>query len=180
MTWSNGLTAARLLLTVPLVCAVFFEEWGMACACFWGAVATDLADGRVARARGEESAFGGVFDHATDALFVSSGLAVLALAGKVPLVLPVLVIAAFLQYLFDSKALSGRQLRMSVVGRWNGILYFVPPGIVVSQGALGLDAPADVWVLRIGWALVITTLISMADRAWAYRSLAREANEKPS
>ena len=130
------------------------------------AVATDVADGRLARARGESSAFGGLLDHATDASFVSLGLCALAQAGQVPWALPVLVVAAFLQYMLDSKSLGGRALRASFLGRWNGILYFVPLGIVATRNGLGLSWPPDGWVVAIAWGLVLSTAISMADRGW--------------
>ena len=138
----------------------------LAAVLFWGAVATDVADGRVARARGETSAFGGLLDHATDASFVTLGLAALSMHGSVPTALPILVFAAFLQYMLDSRSLAGRTLRASFLGRWNGILYFVPLGVVVTRDALGLVFPADRWVLLLGQALVVSTLLSMADRAW--------------
>ena len=86
--------------------------------------------------------------------------------GAVPVALPVLVLVAFLQYMLDSKSLEGRTLRASFLGRWNGILYFVPLGVVATRDAIGLTFPADQWVLWFGQALVFSTLVSMADRAW--------------
>jgi uncharacterized membrane protein YgdD (TMEM256/DUF423 family) len=67
----------------------------------------------------------------------------------------------------DSKTLAGQPLRTSILGRWNGILYFVPVGIVVTRGLLGWNTPADGLVLTVGWALVASTVVSMADRGWA-------------
>ena len=175
-TWSNALTALRLIAGPFFFCALIGEATGLAALLFWGAVATDVADGRVARARGETSAFGGLLDHATDASFVSLGLAALALQGIVPVALPVLVVAAFLQYVLDSKSLAGRQLRASLLGRWNGILYFVPLGAVATRGLLGIDWPGD-RVLEIASILLIaSTMISMADRALA---LARGGSPPP-
>ena len=168
LTWSNALTLSRLIATPFFFCALVGGAKAVALVLFWGAVATDVADGRLARARGETSNLGGLFDHATDASFVTLGLYALAQTHQAPLVLPVLVAAAFLQYMLDSKSLSGRALRASSLGRWNGVLYFVPLGIVVTRNALGLGWPGDSLVLVIGWGLVVSTVISMADRAWAF------------
>jgi hypothetical protein len=77
------------------------------------------------------------------------------------------VAAAFLQYVLDSKTLAGRPLRTSRVGRWNGILYFVPIGIVVTRESLAIASPPDHLVFSLGAALALTTVMSMADRAWA-------------
>lgn len=167
LTWANVLTSLRLLAAWPLYACIAAHAWPTACLIFWLAVGTDLVDGRIARARGETSAFGGLFDHATDAIFVIAGLAALSSAGRTPGWLPVLVAAAFVQYVLDSKTLEGRPLRASAVGRWNGILYFVPVGIVVTRETLALGVPSDAVVVAIAWGLIASTLISMGDRLWA-------------
>lgn len=164
LTLSNGLTSMRLLAAPVFFCWVVEGAWIAACVIFWLAVASDLVDGRLARARGETSVFGGVLDHGSDALFVTLGQAALVAGGQAPALLPVLIALAFVQYVLDSRSLAGRALRTSFLGRWNGILYFVPPGVVVTREALGLDAPPDALVLSAAWLLVGTTAISMAER----------------
>ncbi len=166
LTWSNALTTTRLVAAPFFFCSLAQEAALASAAIFWAAVATDVADGRVARARGETSNLGGLLDHATDASFVSMGLFALSMQGVVPVALPVLVVVAFVQYMLDSKSLAGSALRASWLGRWNGILYFVPLGIVVTRDLLGLAWPADGIVRGFGLALVAMTLVSMADRAW--------------
>jgi len=166
LTWSNALTALRLLAAPFFFCSLLDNHVWSAFGLFWFAVATDIGDGRLARARGETSAFGGLLDHATDASFVCLGLTALAMSSVVSAALPLLVLLAFVQYVLDSKSLAGRELRASFLGRWNGILYFVPLGIVVTRDALGLAWPADSVVRDLGVALVISTIVSMADRAW--------------
>ena len=163
-TWANGLSAARLAATPPCAYAIATSSWRIAAALFVFAVLTDLLDGPVARRRGEVSALGGLVDHATDAFFCAVTLGALALAGFVPAALPFLVAGAFMQYAADSKALAGRLLRTSLIGRYNGIAYFVLAGIPIIRNALGLTWPTDALVLGIGWALVLTTVVSMLDR----------------
>jgi CDP-diacylglycerol--glycerol-3-phosphate 3-phosphatidyltransferase len=165
---AHALTALRLL-SIPFFVACLREP-GRAAAIgaallFALAIATDVLDGRVARRRATESPAGRAFDHATDFLFVVSGLAVLALRGRVPLALPLLVAVAFAQYAIDSYWLHrARQLRMSALGRWNGVLYFVPLGAALA-GIPALEGPIR-WT---AWALCASTLASILDRALALR-----------
>ena len=168
-TRANALTALRLVAAPALAAAVLAGAPGLALFLFSLAVATDLLDGRVARRFGEASPLGGLLDHATDATFVTAGLGALACRGEVPLVLPGLVAAAFVQYTLDSRAVAGRPLRASALGRCNGIAYFVLLGVPVVRDGLGLGWPEASWVHALGLALVATSLVSMADRALALR-----------
>src|SRR5262245_42800443 len=133
--------------------------------------ATGLADGPVARARGTASAAGRAFDHATDCLFVTAGLVAAALRGALPLLLPALVQVAFAQYVLDSYVLRReRVLRMSALGRLNGILYFVPLALD-ALARLGVDA-FGMLATGVAWLLVATTLASIVDRFLALRASA--------
>ena len=96
---------------------------------------------------------------------MSAGLGALAHLGLVPVPLPWLVAAAFVQYVLDSRATAGRPLRASALGRYNGIAYFVLLGIPVVRDALGLGWPGASLVLGLGWLLVASTLVSMSERA---------------
>jgi phosphatidylglycerophosphate synthase len=168
MTPANVLTGLRLLAAPALALAVHRGANAVALTLFVLAVATDLLDGPLARRRGEASALGGLLDHATDATFVSSGLFACAAHDLVPLLLPILVVTAFLQYTLDSRALHGRTLRGSALGRWNGIAYFVLLGVPVVRDGIGLGWPPDRLILGLGWALVATSLLSMTLRARAW------------
>ncbi|MEJ2089910.1 MAG: CDP-alcohol phosphatidyltransferase family protein [Gammaproteobacteria bacterium] len=166
-TWANLLTAVRLLAVAPAAWAIGTGLWLLAAELFVLAVLTDLLDGPAARALGQTSPVGGLFDHATDAAYVSVNLGALAWIGLINGWLPVLVALAFVQYVFDSKALAGAELKTSFLGRINGIAYFVMVGIPVMREALGLTWPDDVWIRTLAWILVATTLASMLDRAVA-------------
>jgi phosphatidylglycerophosphate synthase len=174
LTLSNGLTSMRLVAAPFFYWLIVHQSWWVACLLFWLAVASDFVDGRLARSRGESSALGGLLDHASDATFVTLGQLALAAAGWVPLLLPILIVGAFLQYVFDSRIVVGRELRASFLGRWNGIFYFVPPGVIVTREALGLTIPPNGIVLFLGWALVVSTMISMGDRLVSLVSSVRE------
>jgi phosphatidylglycerophosphate synthase len=168
-TPANALTALRLVAALALARAILDERAWLAGALFALAVATDFADGAVARRRGEASALGGLLDHAVDATLCSVGLAAWACRGEVPWALAPLVAAAFTQYVLDSRALAGRPLRASRLGRWNGLAYYVLVAVPIYRDALGLAWPGPSLVQAAGWALVVTTLLSIADRLAALR-----------
>ncbi len=165
---------AHLLTGVRLVSIPFFAVAMMmtgggvaavAAALFVLAIVTDVLDGRVARRLGTAGPAGQLFDHVTDFLFVEAGLLALTLQGRIPWPLPPLVAVAFAQYAVDSYLLHrARQLRMSALGRLNGVLYFVPIGAAIP-GIEALEGP----IRWIAWGLVLTTLLSIVDRTLALR-----------
>lgn len=163
---ANALTTIRLLLAAPfawLMASADARHAALAAVILAAAIVTDLLDGAIARRRGTATAVGQLFDHAADCLFVTSGLAGGALRRAVPWILPVLVAAAFAQYVIDSYCLDrARRLRPSRLGRWNGILYFAPLGgdILVRLGSRFLQP----LVAAVAWLLVATTALSMGAR----------------
>jgi len=164
LTTADALTLLRLLSALPFVLAVRADFPLLASLIFAFAAASDFADGRIARRRGELSTFGGFLDHAVDATFVSAGAAALASVGALPCALAPLIAVAFVQYALDSKLTRSRGLRGSVLGHWNGIAYYVIVAVPVVRDALGLGWPGAGLVQALGWALVISTLLSISDR----------------
>ena len=163
-TAANALTLARLAMVPLLGAAILDDQPLFAGALYALAVATDFADGAVARRRNEATPLGGLLDHAVDATLCVVGLAAWACRGEAPVVLAPLVAAAFTQYVLDSRALAGRPLRASALGRWNGIAYYVLVAVPIYRDALGIAWPGPAWVLAAGWLLAIATVVSMADR----------------
>jgi phosphatidylglycerophosphate synthase len=163
---SNALTAIRLLLVIPF--AFFMAGGGVRHAVYAlltmvVALTTDFLDGAIARRTGKLSALGGTFDHASDFLFVTCGLFAGALRGAFPWILPILITAAFAQYFIDSYWIHGQsRLRGSRLGRYNGILYFVPlcMDILIRMGLRFLHP----WLTLLVWILVLSTLVSMGQR----------------
>jgi len=164
ITTADALTLLRLLAALPFALAVRAESPLLASSIFALAAATDFADGRVARARGETSARGGFLDHAVDAAFVVAGASALASVGVLPWLLAPLVAVAFLQYALDSRWMRSQGLQASALGRWNGIAYYVIVAIPVVRDALGLGWPGAALVRALGWALIFSTVLSIGDR----------------
>ena len=73
--------------------------------------------------------------------------------------------------MFDSYYLSKqKQLRMSFLGRWNGIFYFVPTVLVASSRLPVFEQTQAIFNLIIvyfNYALAVSTLASIVDRAIA-------------
>ena len=171
---AHSLTALRLLLALPVAAGMARPELlapPLLLSLLLVAIASDWLDGKAARRFGTASPAGQLFDHATDFVFVTAGLAGAALAGALPWLLPLLIVIAFSQYVLDSRFLyRQKQLRMSFLGRWNGIFYFAPL-LLLAAARLDLPAIAQSWLataaLALAWALVMSTLASIADRALA-------------
>jgi phosphatidylglycerophosphate synthase len=167
---AHALTAVRLALVLPLAAAFARPELlaaGVVALLLSVAITTDLLDGRVARMTGTASAWGRLFDHGTDCLFVTGGLAGAAMAGAVTPLLPALVPVAFGQYVVDSYVWHRqRQLRASALGRWNGVLYFAPL-VLIAASRLSLPGSAFLfWAAgAMGYVLVASTVVSVIDRA---------------
>jgi CDP-diacylglycerol--glycerol-3-phosphate 3-phosphatidyltransferase len=163
---ANALTALRLILVVPF--AYFMTKGDVRFAIFalivWVvALTSDFLDGPIARRRGTVTPMSGTFDHTTDFLFVTSGLFAGAYRGVFPWILPILIVAAFSQYVIDSYWIHRHaRLRGSKLGRYNGMLYFAPTcmEIVIRLGAPSLQPLLTILV----WMLVLSTLVSMAQR----------------
>ena len=172
---ANLLTALRLALAAPV--ALAFALPGVMSAASLVAIillamATDVADGRAARRFGTASSRGMLFDHVTDFIFVTSALAGLAYAGLIGSLLPILIVVAFSQYVLDSYFLfRQKSLKMSFLGRWNGVFYFFPL-VLFSLAALEALPITLSEIISTGgkllvWVLTLSTLASIADRAIA-------------
>jgi phosphatidylglycerophosphate synthase len=171
--WSsraNALTLLRLLAAPGLVLAILAGQARVAALLVALAVVTDLADGPVARRFGGATRLGGRLDHAVDAIFVTAGSAALAWLGTLPAALPPLIALAFLQYALDSNLAGAGALRASFLGRWNGIAYYAVVALPIVRDALGLEWPAAQVVYGMGWLLVASTLVSIADRLRVLRA----------
>ncbi len=167
----NLLSISRALLAPLAIWLILENNWQSMSWILLAALVTDLADGQLARRWHQTSPLGGLLDHGSDAILVTSILAALSIHGYVTPVLPVLVVLAFSQYTLDSKALQGQPLRASKLGRYNGILYFIVSGFPILQPVVGLYPLNDEHILWFSWLLVLSTLLSMTDRTIALLKL---------
>lgn len=161
---AHALTAVRLLLVLPTTVAFARPEFldpRILFVLLWAAIATDYGDGKVARMTGTASARGQLFDHGTDFVFVTAGLTGAAIAGLVTPILPVLITIAFSQHVLDSyRKDRQKQLRMSAIGRWTGILYFVPLVLISASRLASPAGVASMLTLTAGTACYALALLS--------------------
>ena len=163
---ANVVTAVRLFLVIPFAFCMAQSDAhhaALAALCMAVALITDFADGPIARRTGTVTGLGGTFDHFSDFLFVTSGLFAGAFCGVFPWILPILITVAFTQYAIDSYWIHRQgALRGSRLGRYNGILYFVPLCMEILI-RLGLQFLHPV-LLVLCWLLVLSTIISIGER----------------
>jgi len=165
LTLANSLSLSRLIIAPVIVWIILSGWWLTASFLLLLAILSDLLDGPIARKKGQETATGGLLDHSCDALLVAALLFVLNKTHGIPLLLPILVLGSFLQYVLDSKALSGYKLRTSFLGRSNGIAYYVLASICIFSQAISFDQ-LDKFFITCAWVLIASTLVSMSERLW--------------
>ena len=163
LTLPNALSGMRLLIA-PLMVWMLLSGWfAVALVLFIVAVASDLADGYLARTLGQVTRLGRVLDHSADAVLVCGICSVYAYFGSLPVLLPLLIGFSFVQYVLDSEVLRGAQLRVSRLGRVNGIGYFVVAGMALVHSLLAMPWLGFL-ITAVAWALVLSSLMSMALR----------------
>ena len=165
LTLANSLSIFRLVVAPVLAWMILSNSWLTASFLLILAILSDIFDGRIARRKNQDSAFGGLLDHSCDAFLVAVLLFVLIKTHGIPLFLPLLVLGSFLQYVLDSKALSGHKLRTSFLGRSNGIAYYVLASICIFTEGLGINLSDNLFIV-FAWVLISSTIVSMSERLW--------------
>ena len=165
LTLANSLSIFRLVVAPVLAWMILSNRWLTASFLLILAILSDIFDGRIARKNKQDSAFGGLLDHSCDAFLVAVLLFVLSKTHGIPLFLPLLVLGSFLQYVLDSKALSGHKLRTSFLGRSNGIAYYVLASICIFAEGLGINLSGNLFII-FAWVLISSTIVSMSERLW--------------
>lgn len=163
---ANFLSLFRLFAAVPVAWGILNQHWWLVAGLLLLAIVSDIADGYLARRLQTSSAFGGLLDHSCDAIFVSCCLAAMACAGSISMLLPVLVVLSFLQYVLDSKALAGHALRSSILGKNNGVAYYVLVVVEVLSQLLLPDLLPALVIPILAWLLITSTALSMVDRLY--------------
>ena len=117
-----------------------------------------------------------MLDHGSDALLVLSGLTVFAAFDVITWALPILVVIAFAQYVWDSGSLRRAPLRASSIGKLNGVMYFAFVILLIAREAFFLPIPDAAATSYLAWGLVLSTLVSITDRLIAIRHASRVPN----
>jgi len=89
------------------------------------AAVSDFVDGRIARRMGYANGVGKWLDALADIVFILTALSSEALAGAIPVYIPVLIACSFAQYAIDSVAISRSSTPIkSRLGHWGGVINF--------------------------------------------------------
>jgi cardiolipin synthase len=154
----NLLTLARIVL-IPLIVAAFFApgdaaHW-LALGLFAIAGATDYFDGRIARARNQQTAFGRFLDPVADKLLVAAVVLMMVAQGWIAgwLVLPALVILLreiLISGLREFLAGMSVDVPVSRLAKWKTALQFLALALLLLGAAggtaLGELAAAALWI----------------------------------
>lgn len=165
MAWSgaDALSLLRVCLAFPAAYWIRGDAWEEAALVFAVAAISDLADGPLARRGGSPRPRGALLDHGADAIFVVLCLGALATKALVSALLPVLVLLAFAQYVWDSGVHRGGALRGHAIGKINGIAYYLLVGaMIVAEGWIPAASGA---LSGVALGLIGTTAFSMSQRA---------------
>ena len=173
---ANCISSLRLFMAPALVYLLWQELFLWSLLLMLGALISDVADGAVARKLNQVTNMGGLLDHGSDALLVLSGLVVFAAFGVIPWALPILVVIAFAQYVWDSGSLRRAPLRASSIGKLNGMMYFAFVILLIAREAFFLPIPNAAATSYLAWGLVLSTIVSITDRLIAIRHASRAPN----
>ncbi len=157
---SNAITVFRTLLTIPLFALLAFggNAW-VALALFLGAGALDMVDGKVARARGETSAFGAMLDLLGDRLLTLAavlGLVIGSEAFRLPAMLGIVFVVRDLVVASLNEALPGKlEIRVGIIEKFKVATAFLGLSLLIAaegfwraateQAAAMPDAPDAGW-----------------------------------
>lgn len=156
MNAPNLLSISRLLLTPVAAVSILAEERAIAVLTVAVALATDAADGWLARRRGESTRAGEILDPVADKVFAAGLLGALVAGGRVPIVLAAVIVVR------DLCLLAGAWLRMRrgepvpAANRW-GKIGFGVLGVYLLGEVGGVRWPVGTPV-GVGSAYVLTGL----------------------
>lgn len=176
----NIITLARILLTIPVVVALLYLEFGLALTLFLIAGLSDGVDGFLAKQFHWQSRLGSLLDPAADKLLLVSSFLSLGWLGLLP---PWLVGAVMLRDLIIIGGAGAWTLRIgqlvaepTIISKINTFTQIVLVVSVVADQALGLLPPGSIEALV--WITLATTLSSGMDYVWVWGKRAREATER--
>lgn len=175
----NALTIIRLLAIIPFVAFLYQEEYSYAFYIFVFAGLTDALDGWLARFFHWQSLFGSFFDPLADKLLIAISFLSLALIGKLPIWLVVLVfmrditisLGVMAWYLFIRKKIEFNPTRLS---KLNTLLQLSLVTLCLFELAFFTFAPLLTPILIS--LTTITTAGSYCDYVWTWGRKACESS----
>jgi len=157
MNVPNSLTIARMLMAPVLAVAMLPDAAGaMAAVVFAVGMATDFADGYLARTRGLTTSFGALMDPIADKLFV--GTALICLAADERLAVWVVVVIFAREALVTGLRLAARRRQIDIAANQLGKAKTVTQALLVFM--LLLADPSGVLALGLVYLTIAITVLS--------------------
>lgn len=169
--YANLVTLCRVLLLAPTVYGIANDLPIATLVGFTLIITSDFLDGVLARQASFSNPLGTLFDHGADAFVVVALGVVFARLSYIPILLPILIAIAFMQYAFDAQKTSNKRPRPSVLGKANGVAYFVISGLCIAIHHGDNRLSAELYnVCRdlatvLAWMLICSTVLSIFQRA---------------
>ncbi len=173
MNLPNKLTMSRIVAIPFFVAAMLIptgwpgQKW-IALAIFVAASLTDLADGRIARARGLVTNFGKFMDPLADKLLVCSALICLTSQQRLPAWVVIIIIAR--EFIISGFRLiaanSGVVIAASMWGKVKTVFQMTMVILLIAD-----LAALQTVTLAIIWIAVILTVVSLIDYLYKNRKL---------
>jgi phosphatidylglycerophosphate synthase len=133
--------------------------------------ASDFFDGQIARWNNRTSQFGRWLDNAADIVFILIALFCETYAGIIPVYVPMLIAASFVQYVADSVLIRGSAVPVkSRLGHLGGIFNY----IIVILLALGPPPRLPgIVIARSAPLIALFYVLAIGERALCYRAIAQ-------
>lgn len=165
---SNTITIFRTLLTLPLFWILAFgqgEQRLVALALFLGAGLLDMIDGKVARARNETSAFGGMIDLVGDRLLTFMAVSGLIVGGSLAgtdVIAGLVLVARDLIVASLNEALPGK---LGDRANWLEKVKIVAAfgGLALLIGGDALFTDAGMWGALVLWLAALLTAVTVVQ-----------------
>ena len=165
----NLITALRLCCLPVFLWLLFSRDETAQAALLLGVLGmTDWVDGWVARKLSQSTAFGAVFDPATDRILFVVGTSALLVSGAIPIWLGVAIVArevVLSAALVIATACGMKRFPVSNLGKWYTLLLMTAVPLLLLASSDHVTAPL---AKIVGWALAVPGLALCYYTAFAY------------
>lgn len=175
----NLLTAARLLLSLPIILLILGERFAPALWLCLVAGLTDALDGSLARRCGWVSRLGALLDPLADKLLLVGSSLALAWVGVLPWWLCLMMIGRDLLILGGAASFRLLVGSLDIRPTWSGKLCTVAQIVLVLALLLGEGLLPEFTLLHVPLLAVtaVLTLLSGADYVWRWSRYYRQARQ---
>ena len=167
----NALCVLRMLLAAPIAWLLLRQQYQLTLAVFFFAAVTDALDGFIAKRFNWTSELGKMLDPLADKLLLVTVFITLAVIGRVPMWLAVLVVLR--DAVITAGAITYRLLYGPIVGAVPTLVSKLNTLIQIFYVLAAMSAAAITWpdfstVIILGWVVAVTTVISGLDYVVTY------------